>query len=210
MSKTLRTLAATALIAASLPQMASAALLNPTITFEQALSAYADPAYGNTTFAGINNATVGTTTSGGRPAGEQTVLTETCIGDAAFCSTAAITIAVGSHFQGDGAGGAVDISFWLQNVSALAYEIRDANGGLLSGGSIGTVPNTAWRQVSLDFGGEAASITFGTNVAARSYFIDDLSFWFDDAQTSVPEPTSVALVALALVGAASVTRRRKR
>lgn len=214
MSKTLRTLAAAALIAAGLPQVASAALVTRTIDFEAVAadtnmtgsSTYNDTAHGHTTFSG-SAFSVATEDASFNPT---IALWSPCPSPTACQSvSASLTITVADLFHGDNAS--VGLLLDVGNSQALNFEIRDAGGGLLKAGDFSPPSGPGFRSapVFIAFSGIAKSITFSG--FAEGFLIDNLSFSVDDAVvvTPVPEPASAALVALALVGAASVTRRRK-
>lgn len=216
MSKTLRTLAAAALIAAGLPQVASAALVTRTIDFEAVAadtnmtgsSTYNDTAHGHTTFSG---SAFSVATDGPPPQFNPTIaLWSPCPSPTACLNTpASLTITIADLFHGDDAS--VGLSLDVGNSQALLFEIRAANGDLLKAGDFSPPSGPEFRAdpVFIAFAGVAKTITFSG--FAEGFLIDNLSFSVDDAVvvTPVPEPASAALVALALVGAASATRRRK-
>lgn len=84
----------------------------------------------------------------------------------------------------------------------LAYTLL-----LTSGAVPGSIPDANGGLVYIPFSGEALSLSiFGS---AGTWWIDNLTFWTEDATTNVPEPASMALVMLALAGAAASSRRRK-
>lgn len=192
MFKTLRTLGIAAIVAAALP--AQAALTPVKLDFNLTpagpvpLLPYAGAAYGNTTFAG-NTAYIEDQSGNG-------VLTYGCT---ANCTPEdQLIISVGSLFTGK-------VSFDYSFGSPVLFQLYDANsvavgtGSTLSGTGAASVDLTGVWVKYLVF-----DVTFGT------VNIDNLEFFIDAGTPSVPEPASVALVALALAGAGSVLRRKPR
>jgi len=90
--------------------------------------------------------------------------------------------------------------------SALA-EVFDRDGNALP--SISVLPSTGsgWSErPAVSFGIDIGRITFNTGGVVT---LDNLFFSDSRGSTSVPEPTSFALAALALLGSAAALRRRK-
>ncbi|HSW06208.1 PEP-CTERM sorting domain-containing protein [Aquabacterium sp.] len=215
MSKTLRTLAAAALIAVGLPQMASAALVTRTLDFTGVTTATlpnfyngaADTLHGHTEFTGGNGAIAqiaGHGANSGDPDGALTnVLYNGCLSS---CANTSINFTVHDGFEGT-------FDFWMKKTggTGVLNIIATTTSGQNITQTLGGDGASTWQHifVTLDSGVEYASVQF--TVAPLAFFFDDISFQTDDATTppGVPEPASVALVALALVGAASATRRRK-
>lgn len=210
MSKTLRTLAAAAVMAVGLPQMASAALT--TLNFEGiadgtdltgALNPYNDAAHGFTTFSGSAAALDSLDAKGNSTIS----LWSPCPPQNCAGAQASLTITVGQLFHGD--GGAVNgLLLDVGNSDALQYKILDANGKLLKDGDFDPPTGFDFRPnpVFIAFTGAAKSIVF--TGAAAGFQIDNLSFSLDAVTTNpVPEPTTAALVALALAGVGVLRRK---
>lgn len=206
MSKTLRTLAAAAVMAVGLPQMASAALVTRTLDFELpgsgALSAnaYKDAAHGNTVFSG-SNAFFGTlAVPGGHNGGPTNVLYNGCT---AACAGSLIEFTVNDLFQGT-------FDFWLLQTSSVGQITVAAStaGGQSVSQTLDLV--NGWQHLSLSLAPNTKYSTVQIEISPFIAYIDDISFQTDDGRTSnVPEPASMALVALGLAGAAAAMRRRK-
>lgn len=217
MSKTLRTLAAAAVMAIGLPQMANAALVTKKLDFDlnvggpdTALTTqYNDEAHGKTVFSG-GNAFFGDFSIGhpGLPAGPTGVLFNGC--SLADCSGSLITLTINNLFQGT-------LDFWVWTRSSTGQlDVKVASGGNTQNNVNQTIPlinngNNAnsWQHISLNLAANTQYSTITFQLLAGSAYIDDISFQTEAATNNVPEPASMALVALGLVGAAAATRRRK-
>jgi hypothetical protein len=212
MSKTLRTLAAAAVIAVGLTQAANAALTTKTIDFEGiadgtdltgALNPYNTSAFGFTTFSG-SAAALATEDANFNPT---TAVWSPCPAQGSCTGVqASLTITVGQLFHGD--GGTAGLTLDVGNSDALSYEIFDAQGGILKSGDFSPPTGGTFRpdSVFIAFTGIAKSITF--TGAAAGFKIDNLSFSVDTATTNpVPEPATAALVAVALAGVAALRRK---
>lgn len=218
MSKTLRTLAAAAVMAIGLPQMASAALVTKKLDFDLNIGGpdtalttqYNDDAHGNAVFSGPN-AFYGdfSVAHPGLPAGPTGVLFNGC--SLANCTGSLITLTVNSLFQGT-------LDFWVWTRSSTGQiDVKVASGGdtanninqtipLINNGA--TSPNS-WQHISINLAANTLYSTIQFQILAGNAYIDDISFQVDAGTTNVPEPASMALVALGLAGAAAATRRRK-
>jgi PEP-CTERM motif len=215
MSKTLRTLAAAALVAAGAPQMASAALLTTTLDFEGATTLtlptdYDDSQHGHTKFTGGNGAVTQFAT--GHNGTATNVLFNNCQTN---CANSSIDFTVGSFNGATTPGFEGTFDFWMLKsggTGLLNIVASTATGGQNITQTLGGAgDNGVWQHifVTLDPLQKYVSVKF--TVAPQQFLFDDISFQFEASAPppGVPEPASVALVALALVGAASATRRRK-
>lgn len=213
MLKTLRTLTAVAAIAAAgLPQMAVAAPVLATMTFEGVgtlATHYNTNTFGFTTIAGP----AVLSTAPGDPAGinpnNNSVIKICSVQD---CLNDPITFNIANGLTTDGtANTAIEFDLNVLGVSIIV-ELQRADNSWFA---IDTVPDIAgpsgWQpRVEITVAaGTYKGIRFSGDAAA--FAVDNLSFWTDDTTptTDVPEPASMALVMLALAGAAASSRRRK-
>jgi len=211
MSKILRILTAAAVLGFGLPQMANAVPVTKTIDFEGIASGtdmtgagnpYNDDAHGFTTFSGnaFSKATKDFEDN------DTTALWSKCPDSG--CAQSTLTITIAQLFHGDGAGRGLTLD--LGNGDNLRLEIKDENGNVLKLVSDFEPHEVGLREdpIFIAFTGVAKSIVF--TGLSQAFIIDNLSFSVDARTTTpgVPEPSSVALVALALAGAAAVRRRK--
>jgi len=199
MFKTLRTLGIAAAVAAALP--AQAALTPVKLDFNLTAGPiaagnagpYAGDSFGNTTFTG-NTAYI--EDQGGA---NQGVLDYGCNALVTTCTPEdQLVISVGSLFTGT-------LAFDYNVGQPMVLTVLLASGGSMTQG----FSTPGWNHFSLDLTGVWASgIIF--DVTPGTAKIDNLEFEIDVATPTVPEPASLALVALALAGAGSVLRRKPR
>lgn len=103
------------------------------------------------------------------------------------------------------------VSLWHSGFGSIVVEVFAAS-DLVNAIGTGTFggPGFGWTQESVGFLGVGSVVRISSTGGVGSFSIDDVGL---DLVTggggNVPEPATFALVALALVGAASATRRRR-
>jgi hypothetical protein len=217
MLKTLRTLTAVAAIAAAgLPLTANATLVTTTLDFEGVgtlATHYFDAAHGFTTVLG----TAGLTTAAGAPGNPfPSPANHSLYNDCSelACSGSPITLDIDGGLHSDGtAATAITFDLFVADVSVIV-ELQAGNG---TWSTVATIPSPAvvngWVSPSISLVVDAGTYTgLRFTGSPRLWAIDNLSFRTDDGgtTTNVPEPASLALVALALAGAAGTARRREK
>ncbi len=129
-----------------------------------------------------------------------------------FLSGGAVTVNVAAGFD-------TGFSFFYSSNSAAfikVYDGLDASGNVLATLSLATQSNLNcppgssgfycnWDAIGVSFSGIAKSIDFGGGANFVAY--DRVTFGSADP-TKIPEPTSLALVGAALLGAAAARRRK--
>lgn len=196
MTKHLRSLIAAAGLAAAalLPQAASAAPV--TLTFEGIVNtAPVDTFYLASHGIDFNEAAFAFTGFAAAPSPTTVLSNFSC---AAVCQ---IELTSTTGFNGS-------VSLSHTGFGSITVDIFDSGTNLIGTSGVLAGPNAAWVPESISFVGTGAMVRITGNDRAGSFAIDDIGLDLATT-TTVPEPASFALVALALVGVAGATRRRR-